>query len=209
MPAGIDPEAERLAADSWTKSTRRPVSTGPVEVASDNAFAALGLPERLVERLARDGITEPFPIQAAAIPDGLTGRDVLGRGRTGSGKTLAFGLPTVTRLAADAPNSAPRRPRALVLVPTRELAMQVSDALEPFVHVMGLRHKLVAGGLSYTTQIAALNRGVDLLIATPDASTTSWSAARSSSATSRSRSSTRPTTWPRWGSCRRSRRSST
>ena len=167
MPAGIDPEAERLAADSWTKSTRRPVSTGPVEVASDNAFAALGLPERLVERLARDGITEPFPIQAAAIPDGLIGRDVLGRGRTGSGKTLAFGLPTVTRLAADAPNSAPRRPRALVLVPTRELAMQVSDALEPFVHVMGLRHKLVAGGLSYTTQIAALNRGVDLLIATP------------------------------------------
>ncbi|HEY7987660.1 MAG TPA: DEAD/DEAH box helicase [Lapillicoccus sp.] len=167
IPAGIDPEAERLAADSWTKSTRRPVSTGPVEVASDNAFAALGLPERLVERLARDGITEPFPIQAAAIPDGLIGRDVLGRGRTGSGKTLAFGLPTVTRLAADAPSSAPRRPRALVLVPTRELAMQVSDALEPFVHVMGLRHKLVAGGLSYTTQIAALNRGVDLLIATP------------------------------------------
>ena len=87
------------------------MSTGPVEVAPDNAFAALGLPERLVERLARDGITEPFPIQAAAIPDGLTGRDVLGRGRTGSGKTLAFGLPTVTRLAADAPSSAPRRPR--------------------------------------------------------------------------------------------------
>ena len=69
---------------------------------------------------------------------------MLGRGRTGSGKTPAFGLPTVTRLAADAPSSAPRRPRALVLVPTRELAMQVSDALEPFVHVMGLRHKLVA-----------------------------------------------------------------
>ena len=166
-PAGIDPEAERIAADSWTKSTRRSVSTGPVEVAADNPFTALGLPERLVERLARDGITEPFPIQTAAIPDGLAGRDVLGRGRTGSGKTLAFGLPTVTRLAAEAPSSAPRRPRALVLVPTRELAMQVSDALEPFVHVMGLRHKLVAGGLSYTTQIAALNRGVDLLIATP------------------------------------------
>jgi len=164
---GVDPEAERIAADSWTKSTRRSVSTGPVDVAPDNAFTALGLPERLVERLARDGITEPFPIQTAAIPDGLAGRDVLGRGRTGSGKTLAFGLPTVTRLANDAPSSAPRRPRALVLVPTRELAMQVSDALEPFVHVMGLRHKLVAGGLSYTTQIAALNRGVDLLIATP------------------------------------------
>jgi superfamily II DNA/RNA helicase len=167
LPAGVDPEAERLAADSWTKATRRPVATGPVEVAPDNVFAALGLPERLVERLARDGITEPFPIQAASIPDAVAGRDVLGRARTGSGKTLAFGLPTVARLAADAPSSAPRRPRALVLVPTRELAMQVSDALEPFVHVMGLRHKLVAGGLSYTTQIAALNRGVDLLIATP------------------------------------------
>jgi len=165
-PAGGDAEAERLAADAWTKATRRPL-TGPVEVAADNAFAALELPERLVERLARDGITEPFPIQAAAIPDALAGRDVLGRGRTGSGKTLAFGLPTVARLAAAAPSSAPRRPRALVLVPTRELAMQVSDALEPFVHIMGLRHKLVAGGLSYTTQIAALNRGVDLLIATP------------------------------------------
>jgi superfamily II DNA/RNA helicase len=166
-PAGVDPEAERLAADIWTKATRRPLSAGPVEVANDNAFAALGLPERLVERLARDGITEPFPIQAASIPDALAGRDILGRGRTGSGKTLAFGLPTVARLAADAPASAPRRPRALVVVPTRELAMQVSDALEPFVHVLGLRHKLVAGGLSYTTQIAALNRGVDLLIATP------------------------------------------
>jgi superfamily II DNA/RNA helicase len=166
-PAGVDPEAERLAADAWTKATRRPLSAGPVEVAPNNAFAALGLPERVVERLAREGITEPFPIQAAAIPDALAGRDVLGRGRTGSGKTLAFGLPTVARLAADAPSSAPRRPRALILVPTRELAMQVSDALEPFVHVMGLRHKLVAGGLSYTTQIAALNRGVDLLIATP------------------------------------------
>jgi superfamily II DNA/RNA helicase len=92
--------------------------------------------------------------------------DILGRGQTGSGKTLAFGLPMLSRLA-DGEKSAPRRPRALVLVPTRELAMQVSDALEPLVHVLGLKHKLVAGGLSYTTQISALNRGVDLLIATP------------------------------------------
>ena len=167
VEAGFDPEAERLAADSWTKSTRASVSDGPVDIAPDNAFTALGLPERLVERLARDGITEPFPIQAATIPDALAGRDVLGRGQTGSGKTLAFGLPTLTRLIQEAPRSAPRRPRALVLVPTRELAMQVSDALEPLVHVLGLRHKLVAGGLSYTTQINALNRGVDLLIATP------------------------------------------
>jgi superfamily II DNA/RNA helicase len=161
----VDPEAERMEADTWVKATRKSVD-GPVTVAADNGFAGLGLTERLVERLARDGITTPFPIQSATIPDALAGKDVLGRGQTGSGKTLAFGLPMLSRLA-DGEKAAPRRPRALVLVPTRELAMQVSDALEPLVHVLGLRHKLVAGGLSYTTQISALNRGVDLLIATP------------------------------------------
>nr|WP_206070602.1 DEAD/DEAH box helicase [Knoellia sp. DB2414S] len=161
----VDPEAQRLEADTWVKATRKSVE-GPVTVSEDNGFAALGLPERIVERLARDGITEPFPIQAATIPDALAGRDVLGRGQTGSGKTLAFGLPMLARLA-DGTKAQPRHPRALVLVPTRELAMQVSDALEPLVHVLGLRHKLVAGGLSYTTQIAALNRGVEVLIATP------------------------------------------
>ncbi|MGL5865813.1 MAG: DEAD/DEAH box helicase [Dermatophilaceae bacterium] len=116
--------------------------------------------------MARDGIVEPFPIQAATIPDTLAGRDVLGRGRTGSGKTLAFGLPTLARLA-DRGRPEPRQPRALVLVPTRELAMQVSDALQPYVHVLGLRHRLVAGGLSYEPQVSALRRGVDLLVATP------------------------------------------
>jgi len=161
----VDPEAERMEADTWVKATRKSVD-GPVTVAEDNGFAALGLSTRLVERLARDGITTPFPIQAATIPDALAGKDVLGRGQTGSGKTLAFGLPALSRLD-NGQKAAPRRPRALVLVPTRELAMQVSDALEPLVHVLGLRHKLVAGGLSYTTQINALNRGVDLLIATP------------------------------------------
>ena len=124
------------------------------------------MPANLVERLARDGITEPFPIQAATIPDALAGRDVLGRGRTGSGKTLAFGLAMIARLA-DGTRPESRRPRSLILVPTRELAMQVSDALEPFVHVSGLRHKLVAGGLSYEPQIKALNKGIDILVATP------------------------------------------
>ena len=161
----VDPESERLEADTWVKATRKQVD-GPVSVTEDNGFAAMGLPEALVTRLARDGITTPFPIQTATIPDALAGKDVLGRGQTGSGKTLAFGLPTLARLA-DGRKAAPRRPRALVMVPTRELAMQVSDALEPLVHVLGLRHKLVAGGLSYTTQINALNRGLDLLIATP------------------------------------------
>jgi superfamily II DNA/RNA helicase len=163
-PTFEDAEALRAEADTWTRYSS--TAGGPKKVTEDNGFAALGLPERLVERLARDGITEPFPIQAAAIPDALAGRDVLGRGRTGSGKTLAFGLPTVARLA-DGTKPASRRPRALVLVPTRELAMQVSDALEPFVHVAGLRHRLVAGGLSYEPQISSLARGVDLLVATP------------------------------------------
>lgn len=159
-----DPEALRMEADTWTKASR-PSLTGPVEVARDNGFAALGVPPVLVERLARDGITTPFAIQEAAIPDALAGKDVLGRGQTGSGKTLAFGLPLLARLAGGRARS--RKPRALILVPTRELAMQVSDSLEPLVHVVGLRHKLVAGGLSYTGQTAALDRGVDVLVATP------------------------------------------
>jgi superfamily II DNA/RNA helicase len=142
------------------------IDTTPVTIAEDNAFAVLGLPAPIVERLARDGITTPFPIQTATIPDALAGRDVLGRGQTGSGKTFAFGLPTLTRLAAG-DRALARRPRALILTPTRELAMQISDALEPFVHVMGLRHKLVAGGMPYPPQLMALDRGVDLLIATP------------------------------------------
>ena len=133
---------------------------------ADNAFAALGVPDGLVRRLARDGIVEPFPIQTATIPDALAGRDVLGRGRTGSGKTLAFGLPLLTRLAEGGRAEA-KRPRAVILSPTRELAMQISDALQPLVHVLGLRHKLVAGGMPYPPQFEALERGVDVLIATP------------------------------------------
>ncbi len=149
-------EAARAEADTWTAYSS---SAGDArEVTEDNGFAALGLSARLVERLARDGIADPFPIQAATIPDALAGRDVLGRGRTGSGKTLAFGLSMITRLD-DGTKPQSKRPRSLILVPTRELAMQVSDALEPFVHVTGLRHKLVAGGLSYEPQIKALNKG--------------------------------------------------
>ncbi len=154
-------------ARTYEKHTpSRVIDTTPVTIAEDNGFASLGLPAALVERLARDGITAPFAIQSATIPDALAGRDVLGRGQTGSGKTFAFGLPTLARLAAG-DRALARRPRALILTPTRELAMQISDALEPFVHVMGLRHKLVAGGMPYPPQLMALDRGVDLLIATP------------------------------------------
>ncbi|WP_246136272.1 DEAD/DEAH box helicase, partial [Knoellia locipacati] len=158
-------EAERAQADTWVKYESKKAS-GPATVTEDNGFAKLGVDPRLVERLARDGIAEPFPIQEATIPDALAGRDVLGRGQTGSGKTLAFGLPTISRLA-DGTKPASKRPRSLILVPTRELAMQVSDALEPLVHVTGLRHKLVAGGLSYEPQIKALAKGIDILVATP------------------------------------------
>lgn len=164
VPTWEEAEAERAEADTWVKYSGARAS-GPAEVTEDNAFAKMGLPEAIVQRLAADGITEPFAIQAATIPDALAGKDVLGRAQTGSGKTLGFGLPLLTRLIGR--RSAPRRPRAIVMVPTRELAMQVNDALEPLAVAAGLRCRLVAGGLSYTGQINALNRGVDILIATP------------------------------------------
>jgi superfamily II DNA/RNA helicase len=115
--------------------------------------------------MRRDGITEPFAIQAATIPDALAGRDVLGRGQTGSGKTLAFGLPMLARL--EGRTAKPRKPLAIVLVPTRELAMQVHDALMPLAHTVGVKMRLIAGGLSYTKQISGLERGVELIVATP------------------------------------------
>ncbi|MGK4582299.1 DEAD/DEAH box helicase [Kitasatospora sp. HPMI-4] len=129
-------------------------------------FGDLGLPDEVVRALAKRGVTTPFPIQAATIPDALAGKDVLGRGRTGSGKTLSFGLPLLTRLA-DGDRTKPKHPRGLILVPTRELAMQVADALEPFGSVLGLRLKVVCGGTSMSNQIYALERGVDVLVATP------------------------------------------
>ncbi|UED84965.1 DEAD/DEAH box helicase [Streptomyces profundus] len=128
-------------------------------------FADLGLPQDIVRKLAENGVTTPFPIQAATIPDALAGHDILGRGRTGSGKTLSFGLPLLARLAGG--RTQPKRPRAVILTPTRELAMQVSDALEPYGHVLGLKLKVVCGGTSMGNQIYALERGVDILVATP------------------------------------------
>jgi superfamily II DNA/RNA helicase len=129
------------------------------------SFGELGLPQDLVTALTRGGITTPFPIQAATIPDALAGRDLLGRAATGSGKTLGFGLPLITRLAGARSN--PRRPRGLILVPTRELAMQVTDAIAPLAQSRNLSVRLVAGGLPISKQIQALERGVDILVATP------------------------------------------
>ncbi|WP_239075459.1 DEAD/DEAH box helicase [Planosporangium flavigriseum] len=139
----------------------------PAGLEADSAtFAALGLPDALVRELAVGGIMTPFPIQQAAIPDALAGRDLLGRGQTGSGKTLAFGLPTLARLAQTG-KPAPHRPKALILVPTRELAMQVSDSLAPLGRAVGLRFVTAFGGTPYDRQIFALERGVDVLVATP------------------------------------------
>ncbi|WP_343983969.1 DEAD/DEAH box helicase [Pseudonocardia aurantiaca] len=129
------------------------------------SFAELGLPEPVVRALAANGFTEPFPIQAATLPDTIAGRDLLGRGQTGSGKTLAFGLALLARLAAG--RAAPRQPRGLVLVPTRELAQQVVDALVPFAKALGLSITSVVGGMSFNRQADELRRGVDLLVATP------------------------------------------
>ncbi|MFH9982988.1 DEAD/DEAH box helicase [Streptomyces sp. NPDC017179] len=133
--------------------------------APEITFADLGLPEGVVRKLAQNGVTTPFPIQAATIPDALTGKDILGRGRTGSGKTLSFGLPALATLAGG--RTERKRPRAVILTPTRELAMQVADALQPYGDVVGLRMKVVCGGTSMGNQIYALEKGVDILVATP------------------------------------------
>ena len=129
------------------------------------SFADLGLPHPLVRALAADGISEPFPIQEAAIPDALSGKDVLGRGPTGSGKTFTFGLPMLARLAG-AP-SRPGKPRGLVLAPTRELAAQIRQRLTDPANALGLRVLEVVGGVNINTQIRALAAPVDLLVATP------------------------------------------
>ncbi|MER5764885.1 DEAD/DEAH box helicase [Streptomyces sp. NPDC002082] len=142
------------------------------EAAADDAdaeptltFGDLGLPDGIVRKLAQNGVTAPFPIQAATIPDALAGKDILGRGRTGSGKTLSFGLPTLASLAGG--HTEKKKPRAIILTPTRELAMQVADALQPYGDVLGLKMKVVCGGTSMSNQIFALERGVDVLVATP------------------------------------------
>jgi len=146
-------------------------------------FTSLGLPAVLVDVLRAQGLVDAFPIQTATIPDAVAGRDVLGRGKTGSGKTLAFVLPLVARLASrdgrdgggragggrdGGPRRAtPYRPRALVLVPTRELANQVRDVLAPLARAARLRYATVYGGVGYGPQIAAMRDGVDIVVACP------------------------------------------
>ncbi|MER6011704.1 DEAD/DEAH box helicase [Streptomyces bluensis] len=123
------------------------------------------MPAGLLKTLTAQGVTTPFPIQAATLPNSLAGRDLLGRGRTGSGKTLAFGLALLARTAGL--RAEPKAPLALVLVPTRELAQQVTDALTPYATAVNLRLATVVGGLSITKQAGALRRGAEVVVATP------------------------------------------
>lgn len=138
----------------------------PTEIVADRVertFASLGLPFEFTDLLASRGIREPLPIQALAIPDALAGRDVAGKAPTGSGKTLAFALPMALRLR----RNGSRKPKGLILAPTRELAAQISAELAPFARVQGLSTVCVYGGVGYDSQIKALRRGVDIVVACP------------------------------------------
>ena len=127
------------------------------------SFAEFGLSDRLTEVLLQRGITQPLPIQAAAIADVLAGRDVSGKAPTGSGKTLAFALP----IAATLKRSTPKRPRALVLAPTRELAGQIATEMGPLLATRSLKAYPFYGGVGFGGQRNALRRGVDVAVACP------------------------------------------
>jgi superfamily II DNA/RNA helicase len=131
------------------------------------SFAELGLDDRLVKALAAREIREPFAIQARALPDALSGRDVLGRAETGSGKTLAFGLPMLSRIAAMRGRALQKAPRGLILVPTRELAQQVAEVLTPLGRSIGVSVTTVYGGVPIGRQINRVAGGVDIVVATP------------------------------------------
>ncbi|MER5889140.1 DEAD/DEAH box helicase [Streptomyces sp. NPDC001941] len=163
------------SAGAWRSRGRGRRPTAPQEFALPTTvtpalpavteFAALDMPAALLAELGRQGLTVPFPIQGATLPNSLAGRDVLGRGRTGSGKTLAFGLALLARTAGQ--RAEPRRPLGLVLVPTRELAQQVTDALTPYARCVRLRLTTVVGGTSIGRQAAALRGGAEIVVATP------------------------------------------
>jgi superfamily II DNA/RNA helicase len=136
-------------------------------VSSDTTFASLGVPTSLTTVLAASGITIPTPIQAATLPDSFAGRDVLGRGRTGSGKTYAFLLPLLTRLVASKTTRQSRKPRALILAPTRELANQIQAAMTPLAKPLGINSLTIFGGVGQNPQVSALRGGVDVVVACP------------------------------------------
>lgn len=126
-------------------------------------FADLGVPKPLVAALAKSGIHAPFAVQLLTIADGMAGRDVCGKAKTGAGKTLAFGLPVLART----PKAVPNRPHSLIMVPTRELAMQVTEVLEPLAKAVDRRVIAVYGGAKVEKQTDAIDKGVDIIVATP------------------------------------------
>ncbi|WP_280398762.1 DEAD/DEAH box helicase [Nocardia carnea] len=137
----------------------------PAHTADAQNFTDLGVSTGVVDALTAAGISAPFPIQSATLPDSLAGRDVLGRGKTGSGKTLAFAIPLIERLAGA--ERAPGRPTGLVLAPTRELATQIAATLTPLAQVRGLRVTTVFGGVPVNRQAKALKQGIDIVVACP------------------------------------------
>ena len=160
--------SQRSTEPSFATQTAAVAPTAPVvpkEYVTD--FVALGVPAPLIAVLAQRGVETAFPIQSATLPDSLNGHDVLGRGKTGSGKTIAFALPIVARLAASGRRRESGRPRALILVPTRELANQVMTSLNPLAAAMSLRVCTVYGGVGQGPQVSALRQGVDIVVACP------------------------------------------
>ena len=150
-------------------NTHSPVisSPPPASPASPSAFAGLALAEPILRALAQKNYTEPSPIQAQSIPYLLQGRDLIGVAQTGTGKTAAFALPILHRLAANPTPATPKRPRALILAPTRELAAQIAQSFGEYGKFLRISHAAIFGGVSLSPQIRALQRGVDILIATP------------------------------------------
>ena len=130
-------------------------------------FSELGLSEPIQRALNSRNHTVPTPIQARAIPELLAGKDVLGIAQTGTGKTAAFALPILQRLARGHENRKPRSPRALILAPTRELAIQIGEEFRAYGKFLHLRHVVIFGGVSQVPQVKALGRGVDIVVATP------------------------------------------
>jgi len=128
-------------------------------------FRDLGISPALANALNAQGITSPFPIQIATLPDALAGHDILGRGQTGSGKTLAFGLALLTNISGKA--AKPHKPLALVLTPTRELAQQIDEVLTPLARAIGHNSVVIAGGMPYAKQITAMRKATAILVATP------------------------------------------
>ncbi|MFJ4716361.1 DEAD/DEAH box helicase [Streptomyces sp. NPDC088785] len=172
---GVNAQAPRtsLTAPQAPAPRRTPSARGEFalprsatpELEAVESFADLAMPEPLLATLGHQGVRVPFPIQAATLPNSLAGRDVLGRGRTGSGKTLAFGLAVLARTAGR--RAEPHRPLALVLVPTRELAQQVTEALTPYARAVRLRLATAVGGTPIGGQIRALRSGAEVVVATP------------------------------------------